>query len=167
MLSQKGVIRELVECLYSVLPQKQRADLDDSQRSDQLVSLRMPCDLPYHRLLSPWFVKIILPSEWSIFCRVFATPLRQKVLIPPTGLSAFILVYLDSQIFSCCISSGIIQLQFIIANVIKDQAHYPFTGGEKKKGRSAFWRIIWILRDVNNSNTLNPMKEQICFFIVP
>lgn len=108
MLSQKGVIRELVECLYSVLPQKQRADLDDSQRSDQLVSLRMSCDLPYHRLLSPWFVKIILPSEWSIFCRVFATPLRQKVLIPPTGLSAFILVYLDSQIFSCCISSGII-----------------------------------------------------------
>lgn len=34
-LSPKG---ELVECPHSVLPQKQREDLNDSQGSDQLVS---------------------------------------------------------------------------------------------------------------------------------
>lgn len=75
ILTQKRVVKELVECLYSVLPPKQREDLDDSQRSDQLDSLRMPWDLLYQRLVSLWFVKIILPSEWTRFCRVFATPL--------------------------------------------------------------------------------------------
>lgn len=45
-----------------------------------------------------------------------------------------------------------------MANVIKGQAHYFFTGGGKKE-RNAFWRIIWILRDVNKSNTLRRMKK--------
>lgn len=33
--------------------------------------------------------------------------------------------------------------------------------------RTAFWRIIRILRDVNKSNTLRTMKEQIQLFILP
>lgn len=68
-----------------------------------------------------------------MFRRVFASPLGQQVLIPPTGLSAFVSVCAECQIFSCCISRGVIQLLFITANAIKDQAHYLFAGGGGKE----------------------------------